>query len=123
MRVEGFGEREHGISDVVMLLAVVCLALVTWCCLADAASVPLWKSYTSVTLAVLFALAALTRHPHWASSIRLLTGIWMIAAPYLLQFADIAPAFWAYLAIGTLLVTVSIPGSVVLCTHRIRMAV
>ena len=107
MRLERFGERHHSIADVVMVLAVVCLALVTWSYLGDAASVPVWKPYASVALAVLLTLAALTRQPHWAISMRFLSGGWMIAAPYLLEFADIAPALWAYLAIGVLLATMA----------------
>jgi hypothetical protein len=77
VRLERFGERDHSAVDVVMLLAVVCLALVTWSYLGEAASVPLWKSYASVALAVLLALAALTRQPYWAISMRFLLGCWM----------------------------------------------
>ena len=38
MRLERLGERNHGVADVVMLLAVVCLALATWSYLGDAAT-------------------------------------------------------------------------------------
>ena len=107
MGLERFGERHHSVADVVMVLAVVCLALVTWSYLGNAASVPLWKPYASVALAVLLTLAALTRQPHWAISMRFLSGGWMIAAPYFLKFADIAPALWAYLTIGGLLATMA----------------
>jgi hypothetical protein len=123
VRLERFGERDHGVTDVLMLVGVVYLALVTWSYLGDAANVPLWKLHASVALTVLFALAALTRDPHWATLIRFLTGGWMIAAPYLLKFADIAPALWAYLAIGILLMAVSIPGITALCTRRVRMVI
>jgi hypothetical protein len=107
VRLERFGERHHSVTDVVMVLAVVCLAFVTWSYLGDAASVPLWKPYASVALAMLLTLAAMTRQPHWAISMRFLTGVWIIAAPYLLKFADIAPALSAYLAIGVLLATIA----------------
>jgi hypothetical protein len=107
VRLERFGDRDHSAADVVMVLAVICLALVTWSYLGEAASVPLWKSYASVTLSVLLALAALTRQPHWAISMRFLSGGWMIAAPFLLKFSDIAPALRAYLAIGVLLATMA----------------
>jgi hypothetical protein len=108
VRLERFGERHHSVADVVMVLAVVCLALVTWSYLGDTASVPLWKPYASIALAILLTLAALTRQPHWAISMRFLSGGWMIAAPYLLKFAEIAPALcWAYLAIGVLIATMA----------------
>lgn len=123
VRLERFGERHHSVADVVMVLAAVCLALVSWSYLGDAASVPLWKPYASVALVVLLTLAALTRQPHWAISIRLLTGGWMIAAPYLLKFADIAPALWAYLTIGVLLATIASISGNTHCdlTYRIRL--
>jgi hypothetical protein len=106
--LETFGERRHSVADLVMVLAAVCLALVTWSCLGDAAGVPLWKPYASVGVAVLLTLGALTRQPHGAISMRFLSGGWIIAAPYLLKFADIAPALWAHLALGVLLATMAL---------------
>lgn len=112
MRLERFGERDHSVADVITLSAVVCLDLVTWSYLGGAASVPLWKSYVSVMLAVLLALASLTRQPHRASTMRFLTGGRMMAAPYLLDFTDIPAAPRAYLAIGALLtMAASTPGA------------
>jgi hypothetical protein len=107
VRLEKVWGRHHSVADVVMVFAVVCLAIVTWSYLGDAASVPLWKPYASVALAMLLTLAALTRQPHWAIAMRFLSGGWMIAAPFLLKFADIAPALWAHLATGVLLATMS----------------
>ncbi len=109
MRLERFGERDHSIADIAVLLAVVCVALVTWSNFAGVPGAPLWRSYASVGLTVLLALAAQTRHLRWAASIRFLLGGWMIVAPYLLGFAHIAPGSWAYLAIGTFLTTASFP--------------
>jgi hypothetical protein len=111
VRPERFGERNHSVADVVMLLAVVCLAIVTWSHLGDAASVPLWKAYASVALAGLLALAALTRQPHWATSMRFLTAAWVIAAPYLLGFVHITSVLPAYMAIGAVLMMASILGA------------
>ena len=110
MRLEGFGDGNHRAADVVMLLAVVCLAIATWSCLNDRASVPPWKAFAGVALAGLLALASLTRHRHWATSMRFLVAAWMLAAPYLLNFAGIPSTFRAYTAIGALLLTTaSIP--------------
>jgi len=120
---ERFGERDHSAVDMMVLLAVVLLALGTWSSLADASGVPLWKPYVSVVTTVLFALAALTRHPNWAASIRLLTGGWIVAAPYPLKLEDIAPALWAHLAIGSLVTMASLPGVVALRDQRARTAI
>jgi len=112
VRLERFGDRNHSVADVVTLLAVVCLALATWSYLDNGASVPHWKAFASVALAGLFALAALTRQPHWAISMKFLTGAWIIATPYLLGFADIPLALRANMAIGFMLIaTASIPGA------------
>jgi hypothetical protein len=112
VRLERLGDRNHSVADVVTLLAVVCLALATWLYLGNGASVPLWKAFASIALAGLLGLATLTRQPHWATSMRFLTAAWMIAAPYLLGFADIPSALRANMAIGAMLMaTASIPGA------------
>jgi hypothetical protein len=110
MGLEGFREREHGIADLVMLLAIVFLAVLAWSCLSDAAIVPLWKLYISIAVSWVLALATLTRRLDWSASIRFLTGGWIIAAPYLLNFSNMPQERWAYLAIGMTITIISIPG-------------
>lgn len=109
MRPDKKPGRDHDVTDLLILLAVVILALATWSSLSDAAGVPVWKSCISVVTSLFLALAALTRNPDWAAWIRMLTGGWLIAAPYLLKFQDIAPAFWTHLAIGAAVTALAIP--------------
>jgi SPW repeat len=123
VRLEGVREREHGVVDIVMVLAIVSLALFTWSYFSGAGNVSLWKLYTGIAIAWFLALAALTRHPHRSASIRLLAGGWMIAAPYLLNFTDIAPARWSYVAIGTIVTVMGLPGVVTHATRRDPMTV
>jgi hypothetical protein len=96
--------------DLIVILAAVCLALATWSYFSDAAGVPIWKSYFGVVTAMLLALAALTGNPRWAAALRLLTGGWLVAAPYLLNFTDVSAALWTYLVAGILVTTLAIPG-------------
>ncbi len=117
-----FREREHDVLDIAVLLAVTSLALASWSYFSDAADISLWKTYTSVATAGLLALATLTRHPRWAAGMRCLTGGWMMAAPYVLGFAAVAPALRAYLILGALVVTFSIPSFIASRTGRTRMA-
>ena len=63
-----------------------------------------------MVITVLIALAALTRNPDWAMAIRFLTRGWLIAAPFVLKFDDVAPALWSYLVIGTLVAAATTPG-------------
>jgi hypothetical protein len=121
MRIEAYGERTHGAVDLMVLLSVVLLAVGTWLLLADS-GVPVWKLYASVTTTVLLALAALTRHRAWSAGLRALTGGWIIAAPYLLKFAYVAPALWAYLGIGVVVTAASVP-TMVARWRRDRLAV
>jgi hypothetical protein len=108
---------------VLVLLAAVVLALATWLYLSDAAGVPVWRSYISVVVTELLALATLTRNANWAAALRGLTGGWLMAAPYLLKFEDIAAAQWTYLAIGTLVAALAVPGITTLRAGRVRIAV
>lgn len=110
MKLERFGEREHGVGDVTVLLAMVFLCVTTWSYVSDTAGVPVWKLYTGVAITWFLALAALTRHRQWSVSIRLLTGVWMIAAPHLLGFSQIGPAHWSYLAVGLIVTAMAIAG-------------
>ena len=110
VRLDDAKDREHSVVDLLVLLATVCLALATWGYLADTSSVPPWKASISVVITVLLALAALTRNQDWAMAIRFLTGGWLIAAPFVLRFYDIAPALWSYLVIGTLVAAAATPG-------------
>jgi hypothetical protein len=109
MRPDRTGERQHAAADLLILLAAVTLALTTWACLSGLAGVPIWKSYTSVAITLCLALAALTRNPAWAASIRVLTGVWLMSAPYLLAFAAITPALWTYITVGAILVVLAFP--------------
>jgi hypothetical protein len=58
--------------------------------------------------AVLFALAALTRDARWAMIFRLLTGGWILAAPYLLGLWQAEPAIRASQALGALVLLAGI---------------
>jgi len=97
--------RVHRIPDFLLLLSVVCLALATWAGLSRAAAVPLWRPYFVVSVTIFFALAALTRHPYWAVSMRAAMGAWIIAAPWMLGFTG--PPLWTWLAVGGLVAPLS----------------
>ena len=45
-------EREHGVVDMLLLLATVCLAVVTWSYVSEATSAPLWKFYLGLAVIV-----------------------------------------------------------------------
>src|ERR1700688_276314 len=109
VRPELPAERDYGIADGVMLLSAVCVAVVTWNYLSGISAVPLWKFYCGVGVAFLLALAGLTRRARWAETIRFLMGIWAVIAPFMLGLTEDTAALWIYLAVGVLLMVLSIP--------------
>jgi len=102
-------EKDHGIADSLMLLATLCVAVVTWSYLAKNSTAPLWKFNVGIGVTSLFALAGLTRHACWANTIKLLMGIWTMIAPFMLGLFQ-AEALWIYLSTGALLTALAIPG-------------
>jgi hypothetical protein len=91
---------EYRIGNTAVLLSVLYLTLMTWGQLAGANHRLEWGPVAGVASTVVFGLAALTQCPRRAAFARLLTGMWMIAVPYLFGFSQISPVAWAYLAIG-----------------------
>jgi hypothetical protein len=110
-------ERNHGTADAVVLAATVCLALITWFDRVGidhvgAAGVGLWKPYAGVMTIMLLALASLTRHRRWTATIRIALGVWILAAPFLLNLPEVAPARAVYLAAGAVILAVSVFGGI-----------
>jgi hypothetical protein len=120
LRPDRTGDRQHSIADLLILLSTVALAVATWSSLSGAAGVAVWKSVTGVAVTLLLALGALTRNPNWAAAIRVLTGLWLIAAPYLLDFNDMAPALRIYLTVGATVTAMGIAGHTVRHADYIR---
>jgi hypothetical protein len=114
-------ERDHGVLDLVLLAAVMCLALGAWAFLNGVVVVPAQAAFISVAVTLVLALASLTRQPRWAAAIRFVTGLWIIATPYVFGFAAVPPALRLHLAVGTLVTTLAMPGFAALCRRRVRL--
>jgi hypothetical protein len=110
MRAELPEERDHGVTDIVVLLANLCIAVAIWSCLADVSSAPLWKVYGGVGPTFFLTLAGLTRRSGWAHAIRFLMGIWTVSIPYLLGVTMSASALSTCIVAGSLLIALSVPG-------------
>ena len=123
MRPDRTGDRQHSFADLLILLVAATLTLATWAYLSGTTGVPVWKCYISVAITLLLALATLTRNPNWAAAIRGLTGIWLIAAPYLLRVHDVGPGPWAYLGAGALVSVLAAPGLMVRVVNRTLITV
>ena len=96
------------LSDIVLLVSAIGLTLVTWATLCRAGAVPVWKPCCGVAATMLLTLAALTPHETWAIAIRRIISGWLIAAPWILTFAEVSAARWAYVISGTLIAAMSL---------------
>ena len=103
-------EREKYIraGDTVLLACAIGQMLVTWATLAHGEGVPIWKPIVSVAVTMLLTLAALTPHELRAAALRRITAGWLLAAPWVLAFYEIAVARWFYLISGTLIASLSL---------------
>lgn len=112
MRPELPNERGHGLADGVMLLAILCVVILTWGSLARSSAVPVWKFHCGVGVVFVLALAGLTRRARWADTIKLMMGIWMIIAPFIPGLAETTSALCACLATGCFLTMLSVRGAI-----------
>jgi SPW repeat len=101
--------RRHRAVDMILLMCVVGLAVVTSAAIPHAAQDVAWKYCFGVAVSMFLALAAVTPRDSWAISLRLATSGWLIAAPWLLAFADVSLARWAHLIAGSLIAVLTAP--------------
>lgn len=113
MRPVRFAERDHSVANAVTLLAVVCLDLVTWCYLGEAATAAV-VIICQRCVGCLFG-TCVPDPPASSREYNEVSDWWMDNGRglfILLGFADIAPALQSYLTIGALVGTAaSIPGT------------
>lgn len=62
-----------------------------------------WNSYVSGVVVAILALAAIARPQLWEEWVNFVIGLWLIAAPFVLAFADQAEATWNHVIIGGLI--------------------
>ena len=99
------------LSDIVLLVCAIGLTLVTWATLCRTEGVPVWKPCCGVAATMLLTLAALTPHEPWAKTIQRIMGGWLIAAPWILTFAEFSAARDSYVIGGSLIAAMSLSRS------------
>ena len=99
--------RRSRAGDFVLIACAIIVILVTWATLSRANVGPIWKPCGGVAAIMLLTLAALTPRDDWAITIRRVIGGWLIAAPWILGFADVSAARWSYVIGGALIAALS----------------
>jgi len=102
-------KRDHA-TDLVLLVCVVVLAIATWAAISGADRVVAWEHCLAVSVTMFLALAAVTPHQACAIAMRLAISGWLMAAPWLLDFAQMTAARWAYWIAGSIIAALSAPG-------------
>lgn len=70
---------------------------------ADSGTLAAAHSYAIGIAVVIFALAAIYRYYRWEEGINLALGLWLIAAPFVLNFSHVEPAVWNHVIMGILI--------------------
>lgn len=60
-------------------------------------------SYAIGIAVAIFAFAALYRFYRWEEGVNLALGLWLIAAPFVLNFSNVGPALWNHVIVGILI--------------------
>lgn len=94
-------------QDWINLILAVCLFLSPWV-LGFAGEVnPAWNAWAvSVALAVI-ALAAISAFAEWEEWVNLILGLWLVAAPWVLDFVANVNALWTHVVVGLIVAAVS----------------
>lgn len=61
------------------------------------------NSFVVGTAVVLFALAAITRLEVWEEYTNVVLGLWLVAAPFVLNFTNLADSTWNQVIVGVLI--------------------
>lgn len=66
------------------------------------AGMVLWNPVLVGVAVIVFAIAVLRKTQEWEEWVLLALGAWLIAAPFLLGYADVATAMWSSVIMGLL---------------------
>lgn len=69
----------------------------------DSGTLAAAHSYAIGIAVVVFAVAAIYQYYRWEEGVNLALGLWLIAAPFALDFSHIEPAVWNHVIMGILI--------------------
>jgi hypothetical protein len=95
-------------QDWANLVLAVCLFISPWFIGFAAEIMPSWNAWIVGIMLGALAIAALSAFAEWEEWANLVLGLWLIASPWLLGFAAKENAMWTSLALGLLVVAVSL---------------
>jgi len=96
-------------TNVLLGLWLILAPLVGVGVISDVAAI---NSYLTGAAVAIFASAALTRPQLWEEYTNLVLGLWLIAAPFVLGFTNLAGPMWNQIIVGLLIGGVALAATV-----------
>jgi hypothetical protein len=90
-------------QDWVNLVLGIWLFIAPFVGIGAAHDAAIWNSYVCGILVAVFSWAALVRPQRWEEWLNLVVGIWLIIAPFALQFTDRPGAMWNQIIVGVII--------------------
>lgn len=94
-------------QDWMNLILAVALFLSPWVMGFAGEFMPAWNAWILGVVIGALALATLTAFSEWEEWVNMVLGIWLVLAPWLLDFATNANAMWTHVVVGLLVAAIS----------------
>jgi len=91
-------------QDWINVVLAGCLFLAPWVLGFAEERYAAWNAWISAVVIAAVAVAALLAFTEWEEWVRLVLGVWVIVAPWILGFVSNQPAMWAHVVLGLLIV-------------------
>jgi len=95
------------LADAANLVAAICLFLSPWALHFAGQVMPAWNAWASAIIIALLAATALWRSGEWETGGDGMIGIWVLASPWLLNFAGNSNATWVHVVLGAVVAAAS----------------
>lgn len=108
MPIETSGRGGRSVQDWIMLVCGVLLFVSPWAMGFSADSGPARAAWAGGIAIAAMAITALVQFAEWEDWVALVAGVLMIAAPWMIGFAGMAYAVWAFVVLGLIVALASI---------------
>jgi len=95
------------LQDWVVIVLAGCLFLSPWVFGFTGEQYPAWNAWISAAAIAAVAVAALLARAEWEEWVRLVLGVWVVVAPWILGFVASAYALWVHVVLGLLVIAVT----------------
>lgn len=95
-------------QDWVTLVIGGWLFVAPWWLYGPTAATPVnWSSWLVGAALVVLAVAAILRFQEWEEWVSGVIGLWLVVSPWILGFADLAPAVWNAVICGLIVIAMA----------------